>query len=67
MDTVIDFAVWSIPRSIRSLNGVLIKGLCLTHQYGVPMKESLLCRVLVFFADTPKSATRIKRDKRKMM
>lgn len=27
-----------------------------THQYGVPMKESLLCRVLVFFADTPKSA-----------
>lgn len=28
-----------------------------TYQYGVPMKESLLCRVLLFFADTPKSAT----------
>lgn len=26
------------------------------HQYGVPMKVSLLCRVFVFFADTPKSA-----------
>lgn len=32
-----------------------------THQYGVPMKESLLCKVLLFFADTPKSATRIRR------
>lgn len=29
---------------------------CMTHQYGVPMKESLLCKVLVFLADTPKSA-----------
>lgn len=29
-----------------------------THQYGVPMKESLLCSVLVFLADTPKSAGR---------
>lgn len=28
----------------------------LTHQYGVPMKESLLWSVLVFLADTPKSA-----------
>lgn len=28
----------------------------MTHQYGVPMKESLLCKVLVFLADTPKSA-----------
>lgn len=28
----------------------------MTHQYGVPMKESLLCNVLVFLADTPKSA-----------
>lgn len=28
-----------------------------TYQYGVPMKESLLCNVLLFFADTPKSAT----------
>lgn len=27
-----------------------------TYQYGVPMKESLLCIVLVFLADTPKSA-----------
>lgn len=31
---------------------------CMTHQYGVPMKESLLCKVLVFLADTPKSAER---------
>lgn len=30
----------------------------MTHQYGVPMKESLLCKVLVFLADTPKSAER---------
>lgn len=36
-----------------------------THQYGVPMKESLLCKVLLFFADTPKSATRMKKDKKK--
>lgn len=28
----------------------------MTHQYGVPMKETLLCSVLVFLADTPKSA-----------
>lgn len=27
-----------------------------THQYGVPMKVPLLCKVFVFFADTPKSA-----------
>ena len=27
-----------------------------THQYGVPMNESLLWRVLAFLADTPKSA-----------
>lgn len=32
-----------------------------THQYGVPMKESLLCRVLVFLADTPKSAAKKKK------
>lgn len=31
----------------------------MTHQYGVPMKESLLCKVLVFLADTPKSAGNI--------
>jgi len=36
-----------------------------THQYGVPMKESLLCRVLVFFADTPKSAKEGKEEKKK--
>ena len=36
-------------------NGLLSAG-CMTHQYGVPMKESLLCNVLVFLADTPKSA-----------
>lgn len=27
-----------------------------TYQYGVPIKESLLCIVLVFLAETPKSA-----------
>jgi len=27
-----------------------------TNQYGVPMKEVLLCFICVFFADTPKSA-----------
>ena len=26
------------------------------YQYGVPMNESLLCRMLEFLADTPKSA-----------
>lgn len=37
-----------------------------THQYGVPMKESLLCKVLVFLADTPKSAgSRGPRQKKK--
>ena len=30
-----------------------------TYQYGVPMKESLFCRTLAFFADTPKSAVNI--------
>lgn len=33
------------------------------HQYGVPMKVSLLCRVLVFFADTPKSAGKKRKKK----
>lgn len=33
-----------------------------THQYGVPMKESLLCKVLVFLAETPKSAAKEHED-----
>lgn len=44
------------------LNGAPVQS-ALTHQYGVPMKESLLCKVLLFFADTPKSAASMKRQK----
>ena len=34
------------------------KNLIITNQYGVPIKESLFCKVCLFFADTPKSAER---------
>lgn len=43
---------------------LIVTVLLFTYQYGVPMKESLLCRVLVFFADTPKSAA--SKNKRKV-
>ena len=42
---------------VKGVNTRLCPG-SMTHQYGVPMKESLLCNVLVFLADTPKSAER---------
>jgi hypothetical protein len=39
-----------------SNNELPIKSLKCIYQYGVPMTEDLLSRLLTFFADTPKSA-----------
>jgi len=30
------------------------------YQYGVPINESLFCRLFAFFAETPKSAKNLK-------
>ena len=37
----------------RTINCIIVR---YTYQYGVPINELLLCNVLEFFAETPKSA-----------
>lgn len=58
LDATFCYSVFNARSSLtvsKRVNDLLHLG-CMTHQYGVPMKESLLCNVLVFLADTPKSA-----------